>query len=85
MKSIRISELKGHLSENLRAVEGGEVVEVTDRKRPIARIVPIERAPDGLELIPALRPFASVRRVRLPRLKLRTRSLEALRLERGSR
>jgi prevent-host-death family protein len=41
MKRVRIAELKGQLSRHLRAVERGEELEVTDRDRPIARIVPV--------------------------------------------
>lgn len=85
MTKVRISELKSHLARHLRAAEAGEVIEVLDRARPIARLVPVEGAADGLELIPASRSFAAVRRVRLPALDLPMTSLEALREERGSR
>ena len=85
MKPVRISELKSHLSEHLRGVEAGQALEITDRARPIARIVPIGREVAGLDLIPAERPFASVRKRRFPPAKLATSSLEALRRERGSR
>src|SRR5438094_205007 len=40
MKTVKIAELKNHLSEHLRAVEAGDEIIVTDRNRPIARIVP---------------------------------------------
>jgi prevent-host-death family protein len=85
MKRVGISELKSHLSEHLRSAEAGEVIEVMDRARPIARVVPVEREGSGLELIPAARSFASVRRVRAPAAKISMSSLEALRLDRGSR
>ncbi|MBI4260112.1 MAG: type II toxin-antitoxin system prevent-host-death family antitoxin, partial [Actinobacteria bacterium] len=42
MKRVKIAELKDQLSKHLRAVERGAHVEVTDRDRPIARIVPVE-------------------------------------------
>jgi prevent-host-death family protein len=41
MKRVRIAQLKSELSRHLRAVERGEEIEVTDRDRPIARIVPV--------------------------------------------
>jgi prevent-host-death family protein len=85
MKQVRISELKSHLSEHLRGVEAGQVLEITDRARPIARVVPIAREPKDLDLIPAERPFATVRKRRIRPAKLRVSSLEALRQERGSR
>jgi len=41
MKTVKISELKANLSAHLRLVSAGEEVVVCDRKRPIARIVPV--------------------------------------------
>ena len=39
---VGIRELKQHASSVIRRVVSGEPVEVTDRGRPVARIVPIE-------------------------------------------
>jgi prevent-host-death family protein len=61
MKRVKIAELKDQLSRHLRAVERGAEVEVTDRDRPIARIVPVGRTNTPLVVIPPRRPFASVR------------------------
>ena len=83
MKRVGISELKGHLSEHLRSAEAGETIEVMDRARPIARVVPIASEGSALEIIPPVRSFASVRNLRLPPLRLAMSSLEALRRERG--
>jgi prevent-host-death family protein len=44
MKKTSISELKARLSAYLDAVRGGEDVLVTDRGRPVARIVPVRGA-----------------------------------------
>lgn len=44
MKQAKISEIRDHLSGYLRRVRQGEIIEVTDRDVPIARIVPIEPA-----------------------------------------
>ncbi|MGA3123031.1 MAG: type II toxin-antitoxin system prevent-host-death family antitoxin [Polyangiaceae bacterium] len=85
MKRVGISELKSHLSEHLRAAEAGETIEIMDRARPIAKVVPIEHDAGALELIPATRSFASVRRVRVAASTLSMNSLEALRQERGTR
>lgn len=52
MKRVRIAELKDQLSRYLRAVERGEEIEVTDRDRPIARIVPIPGGTE-VEIVPA--------------------------------
>lgn len=85
MTKVRISELKNHLAKHLRAAEAGEVIEVLDRARAIARLVPVAREDEGLELVPAERPFRAVRRVRLPWLDLPMSSLDALEEERGTR
>ncbi|TAN44650.1 MAG: type II toxin-antitoxin system prevent-host-death family antitoxin [Nitrospirae bacterium] len=50
MKTAAVSEMKASLSEYLLKVKAGEEVIVTDRGRPIAKLVPIER---GDENIPA--------------------------------
>lgn len=61
MKRIGIAELKDHLSEHLRAVEqGGEVI-VLDRKRPIARIVPMLTSTGRARMRPPTRDFAEIR------------------------
>ena len=54
MKVIGVRELKAHLSETLDAVEAGEVVEVTNHGRSVARIVPIHRKPTQQEIDEAL-------------------------------
>lgn len=43
MLRIGIRELRQRASEYLRRVQQGETVEVTDRGRPVARIVPIRK------------------------------------------
>lgn len=85
MKRVGIAELKSHLSAHLRSAEAGETIEVMVRARPIAMVVPIDTDAEGLELIPASRSFASVRRVRIAKATLAMSSLKALQHERGSR
>lgn len=60
MKRVGVAELKNNLSRYLRAVEAGEEVEVADRDRAIARIVPM-RANEVVAIRPATRPFSEVR------------------------
>ena len=43
MKTAAVSEIKASLSEYLARVKGGEEVIVTDRGRPVAKIVPLGR------------------------------------------
>lgn len=40
---VSVRDLKDHLSEYLRRVQGGERLVVTDRKRPIAELAPVAR------------------------------------------
>jgi prevent-host-death family protein len=85
MKRIKIAELKDHLSQHLREVERGSEVEVTDRDRPIARIVPVRRAGPSLVLVPPKRPFSSVRGKRHAPARWSVSSTELLLEERQQR
>lgn len=42
MKTINISQLKAHISEELRSVRRGERLVVLDRDIPIAQVIPYE-------------------------------------------
>lgn len=84
MKPVKIAELKDNLSRYLRAASKGASVLVTDRDRPVARIVPIQEE-EGVEVQPATRPFTSVRDRRFPRTRSTVDSLSLLLAERGSR
>ena len=46
MKTAPVSELKAHLSEYLNQVKAGMEVLITDRGKPVARLVPILRSKD---------------------------------------
>lgn len=48
MRTVSVSQLKARLSEELEHVQSGEEVVVTDRGRPIARLVPLEAATTDL-------------------------------------
>lgn len=82
MKRIKIAEFKDHLSEHLRAVESGVEMEVTDRSRPIVRLVPIAV---GTVIAPAAQAFARIRNKRYRPAGWRVDSLQLLREERGTR
>lgn len=82
MRSVRIAELKAHLSEHLRAVEAGETVVVLDRTTPIARIVPMSAEEPALVIRPAQGSLADLPSLPpLPGVDI----LEALREERADR
>ena len=88
MRRVGVAELKNNLSRELRAVEAGEEVEVMDRYRPIARIVPITAAAargQGIRIRPARRPFAEIRDRRYEPLPGKLDSLTLLMEERGER
>lgn len=84
MKRVKIAELKDQLSKHLRAVERGGRVEVTDRDRPIAWIIPVDENP-RIATIPPKRPFASIRRRRYRPAGWRVSSTELLLEERQRR
>ena len=44
MRSIGVRELRQQASRYLREVERGDAIEVTDRGRPVARLIPIPRS-----------------------------------------
>lgn len=43
MKRIGVRELRQNASVHLRLVQAGETIEITDRGRPIALLVPLEQ------------------------------------------
>ena len=51
MRSIGIRELRQQASKHLRDVERGETIEVTDRGRPVALLVPVPRGGTAARLI----------------------------------
>jgi prevent-host-death family protein len=85
MSTVKIAELMDRLSEHLRAVEKGTVSEVvvTDRGRPIARIVPIQGRSSGVTVRPPKVPFSEVRSLRFGPADWPVSSLDLLREERG--
>lgn len=85
MKRVKIAELKNHLSEHLRAVEGGAELVVTDRDRPIARIVPHSRPERRVRVLPPTRAFSTVRGKRYASGKWKVSSTELLLEERQQR
>lgn len=85
MIRVKIAELKDNLSRHLRAVErGGEVV-VTDRDRPIAKIVPMTPGPRGIAWIEPTSPFPPARDRKRTPARWPVTSLELLLEERGDR
>jgi prevent-host-death family protein len=84
MKRVGVAELKDQLSKYLREAERGAVVEVTDRDRPLARIVPASTMRE-VAVLPARRPFASLRTRRYAPARWTTPSIDLLIEERQGR
>ena len=62
MRSIGVRELRQNASRYLAEVAGGESIEITDRGRPIARLVPVTGDPwqdlgNAGEVVLATRPL----------------------------
>lgn len=57
---VGIAQLKAHLSEYVRRAQAGDTVEVRDRDRPVARLVPVPAASLGLTIRPAVADWAAV-------------------------
>lgn len=51
MRSIGVRELRQQASKHLRDVERGETIEVTDRGRPVALLVPVPQERGAERLI----------------------------------
>jgi prevent-host-death family protein len=82
MKTVKIAELKDKLSEHLRAVEAGEVVVVTDRNRPIARLMPMDTSGPALAIDEPSTSFQIVRARKWPAARWRLSATELLDAER---
>jgi prevent-host-death family protein len=85
MKRVKIAELRDQLSRHLRDVERGAEVEVTDRERPIARIVPVTGNEIPVVVTQPRRAFSSLRRKRYPPARWRVTSTDLLLEERQER
>jgi prevent-host-death family protein len=68
MKSATVSKLKATLSEYLAKVKAGEEVMITERGKPIAKIVPLPK--NGSSISPHLQELARAGLVRLGSGKL---------------
>ena len=84
MKRVGVADLKNNLSRHLRLVEAGEVLEITDHDRPVARLVPIE-AKTRLVIRPPQRPFSEIANKVYPPVDMPVSSLELLLEDRRKR
>ena len=70
MKTAAVAELKASLSKYLARVKAGEEVLVTDRGRPIAKIIPLEEGDVDMDV--HVRELERTGRARIGRRKLPT-------------
>lgn len=75
MKHAKVSELGAHLSTYLAHVRRGETVVASDRRTPIARLVPVDQRPEGATIERARQPVSQLRHVRGVRLRRRVDAL----------
>jgi prevent-host-death family protein len=81
MTSVGIAELKSRLSEHLRAVRRGGTITILDRNTPIARIVPLPREGESLQVRMPLPGTPKLAQVALPPPLRRGRDIVGLLLE----
>lgn len=84
MGTAKVSELKAKLSGYLAQVRGGEAVTVCNRKTRIARLVPIDENPGGIQVREAIDP-AGLPVGRRIRLKKQVDLVTLLRTDRADR
>ncbi|HEX8013339.1 MAG TPA: hypothetical protein VF814_20835 [Casimicrobiaceae bacterium] len=85
MLTVRIADLKSHLSEHLRKVRAGRTLTILDRDTPIARIVPWQGGDVSLKVRPPLSGAPKLNRVAVPPpLRIRGDIVGLLREERQS-
>jgi prevent-host-death family protein len=85
MKHAKVSELKAHLSAYLAHVRQGNTVVVTDRRTPVARLVPVDQRSDSITIERARRPVSDLRHVKAVRLRRRVNVAKLLRESREQR
>jgi prevent-host-death family protein len=66
MKSVKIAELKAHLSEYIKDVRRGRELTVMERTTPVARIVPCGTDSTMLDVRPPRRRVPRLQDVELP-------------------
>lgn len=87
-----IREAKAHFSDLVRRARAGESIEITDRGRPVAAIVPLDAAGDEYERsvrdllrIGAIAAPPPARRMRLPPLVRLKKGVDVLKMLREDR
>ncbi|MFH0800142.1 MAG: hypothetical protein V2A66_08195 [Pseudomonadota bacterium] len=82
MTHVKTAEFKSRLSHYLSLIRGGDELIITDRKTPIARVVPYSAGGERLAVLPARESPRALRKLKIPRARPGTDSLRALRDDR---
>ena len=70
MESVSVATLKSKLSQYLAAVKKGKEIIITSHQHAVARLLPLEKAPESVDLAaPALRPISSLKKIKGTKLK----------------
>jgi prevent-host-death family protein len=64
MKSVSVATFKNNLSRYLAIVKKGQEFIITSHRYPVARVSPVEKAPQDLKIIPAKKPVSSLRKIK---------------------
>jgi prevent-host-death family protein len=64
MESVSIATLKSNFSGYLAAVRKGKELIITSHRHPVARLSPVARTAEDLEIIPAKKPVSSLKRIK---------------------
>ncbi len=82
MTHIKIAEFKSRLSHYLDRIRHGEQLVVTDRKTPIARVIPYGEPEEKLVIAPASGQPSALKKIRIPPALSGTDSLKSLKEDR---
>lgn len=70
MESVSVAKLKSKLSQYLKAVKNGKEIIVTSHRHPIARFGPLGSARTPVDITPATKPVAWLKKVKAIKLKV---------------
>lgn len=70
MEKVSVSKLKNQLSAYLQKVRNGQTVMVTDRDRPVARLMPVNSADTESDRIVRLEALGLITRPKAPPLSI---------------
>jgi prevent-host-death family protein len=70
MESVSVAKLKSKLSQYLKVVKNGKQIIVTSHRHPIARLGPLEARRPSTDIIPAIKPVVSLKKIKGIKLRI---------------